>query len=76
MRRGGGCTSDCRILFVNSALYGSLMKRRGIVRAERVGTEVHYSLTDTRILEACHLTRDVLLQRLAQQASLVAPNSA
>src|SRR5215470_12084870 len=50
----------------------STMRQRGIVRTERVGNEVHYSLTDTRILEACHLTREVLLQRLAQQASLVA----
>jgi len=48
------------------------MRQRGIVRTERVGNEVHYSLTDTRILEACHLTREVLLQRLTQQASLVA----
>ena len=52
------------------------MRQRGIVRAERVGNEMHYSLTDTRILEACHLTREVLLQRLTQQASLVGPNLA
>lgn len=54
----------------------AIMRQRGIVRSERVGPEVHYSLTDTRILDACHITRDVLLQRLAQQASLVGPNSA
>src|SRR5215472_16448535 len=52
------------------------MRQRGIVRSEHVGSEMHYSLTDTRILEACHLTREVLLQRLAQQASLVESNSA
>ena len=50
----------------------AIMRQRGIVRGERVGGEVRYSLTDPRVLEACHLTREVLFQRLAQQASLVA----
>jgi DNA-binding transcriptional ArsR family regulator len=50
----------------------AIMRQRGIVCSERSGAEVRYSLTDPRILEACHITREVLLQRLAQQASLVA----
>jgi DNA-binding transcriptional ArsR family regulator len=50
----------------------AIMRQRGIVRGERVGGEVRYSLTDSRVLEACHITREVLFQRLAQQASLVA----
>jgi ArsR family transcriptional regulator len=48
----------------------ALMRQRGIVRAERVGTEVHYSLADPRILEACRITREILLQQLAQQGVL------
>src|ERR1700693_984313 len=51
----------------------TLMGPRGIVRTQRVGTEVYYSLADPRILEACRITRDVLLQQLTQQASLAAP---
>ena len=49
----------------------AIMRQRGIVRGERVGGEVRYSLNDPRVLEACHLTREVLFQRLARQASLV-----
>lgn len=48
----------------------AMLRQRGIVRAERVGTEMHYSLTDTRILEACRITREVLLQQLALQGTL------
>jgi len=48
----------------------ALLRQRGIVRAERVGTEVHYSLADPRILEACRITREILLQQLAQQGAL------
>jgi DNA-binding transcriptional ArsR family regulator len=51
----------------------AIMRQRGIVRTQRVGTEVHYSLADPRILQACHITREVLLQQLIQQASLAAP---
>jgi len=51
----------------------AIMHQRNIVRTDRVGTEVHYSLTDPGILEACRITREVLLQQLTQQASLAAP---
>jgi hypothetical protein len=48
----------------------ALLRQRGIVLAERVGNEMHYSLADARILEACHITREILLQQLAQQGTL------
>src|SRR5713226_3303063 len=51
----------------------TIMRQRGIVRTQRVGTEVHYRLADPRILEACRITREVLLQQLLQQASLAIP---
>ena len=50
----------------------AIMRKLGIVRTQRVGTEAHYSLADPRILEACCITRDVLLQQLTQQAGLAA----
>src|SRR5438876_2865543 len=31
----------------------AIMRKLGIVRTERQGTEIHYSLADPRILEAC-----------------------
>jgi ArsR family transcriptional regulator, virulence genes transcriptional regulator len=54
----------------------AVMRQRGIVRAERVGSEVHYSLASPRILEACHITRDILLQQLTQQGALASTFSA
>ena len=48
----------------------ALLRQRGIVRAERIGTEMHYSLADPRILEACRITREILLQQLARQGAL------
>jgi ArsR family transcriptional regulator len=51
----------------------TIMRQRGIVRTKRIGTEVHYQLANPRILEACHITREILLQQLVQQASLATP---
>ena len=48
----------------------ALLRQRGIVRAERMGNVVYYSLEDARILEACHITREILLQQLTQQGTL------
>lgn len=48
-----------------------VMRQRGIVTARRVGTEMHYTLSDARILDACRITRAVLLDRLARSGALV-----
>ncbi len=48
----------------------AVMRQRGMVVAERVGTEVHYSLADPRILDACHITRQMLIDRLRRQHAL------
>ena len=50
----------------------ALLRQRAIVRAERVSNVVYYSLADERILDACHITREILLQQLTQQGTLAA----
>ncbi len=48
----------------------AIMRGRGIVEAERVGVEMHYSLADSRILDACRATRQMLFDQLARQGNL------
>jgi ArsR family transcriptional regulator len=48
----------------------AILRQRGIVRAERAGNEAHYSIADQRILDACRITREMLLERLRRQAAL------
>ena len=50
----------------------AVLRQRGIVASTRVGVEMHYSLTDTRILDACRITRDMLLDQLKRQSHLAA----
>jgi ArsR family transcriptional regulator len=48
-----------------------ILRERGLVRAERQGPSVEYSLTDQRMVEALDLLRGVLRDRLAHRASLI-----
>ncbi len=44
----------------------ALLRTRGVVTPRRDGTNVYYSLTDIKIIEACDLVHEVLLNRLAK----------
>ena len=48
----------------------ALMRQRGILNCVRSGTEMHYSLADPRILDACRITRELLLDQLSKQGEL------
>ena len=47
-----------------------ILRERGLVRAERKGTSVYYSLADRRLIEALDLLRGVLASQLAADAEL------
>ena len=47
-----------------------VLREREMVRAERFGPAVQYSLTDPRIIEALDILRAVLASRLKSQAAL------
>ena len=48
-----------------------VLRGRGMVRAERQGQMVEYSLTDRRLVESLDLLRAVLRDGIAAQASLL-----
>ena len=48
----------------------SLLRSRGVVRPRRDGTNVYYSLTDPKIIEACDIIHQVLLNNLAKNREL------
>jgi DNA-binding transcriptional ArsR family regulator len=47
------------------------LRERGLVRAQRHGISVEYSLNDPRLIQALDLLRIVLRDRIADQASLI-----
>lgn len=47
-----------------------VLRERGLVVAIRDGQSMHYSLTDTRIIEALNLLRRIMADRLLDHATL------
>jgi ArsR family transcriptional regulator len=48
-----------------------MLRERGLVRAEREGVTVTYSLADERLIDALDLLRAVMRDRLTERAELV-----
>jgi ArsR family transcriptional regulator len=53
-----------------------VLRERELVHAERQGTAVCYSLTDTRIIEALDLMRSIVVSQLAAEVDLAQSLSA
>lgn len=48
-----------------------VLRERGMISAQRDGSQVIYSLTDERFLKALDLLREVMLDQMAQQAQFI-----
>ncbi len=59
----------------NVSQHLSLLRQRGIVETRREGTTVSYRLVYPEILEACALTRRILLRQLEAAHELVMPTA-
>lgn len=59
----------------NLSQHLSLMRQRGIVTARREGSNVFYSLSNPKIIQACDLMRQVLLEYLEAGAELAREQS-
>ena len=51
-----------------------VLRERGLIQAQRDGTQVIYSLADDRFIQALDLLREVMLDQLSQQADLIKQN--
>ncbi len=44
----------------------AILRNGGVVQARRKGVSIYYSLTNPRIVEACDISRQVLLEQVAR----------
>jgi DNA-binding transcriptional ArsR family regulator len=58
----------------NVSQHLAVMRQRGIVEARRQGLHVYYRLASPKVLQACQLMRQVLLEQIASRGELVAPD--
>lgn len=53
-----------------------VLRERGLIQAQKDGTQVIYYLTDDRFIQALDMLREVMLDQLSQQADLIKQNQA
>src|SRR3989304_5397947 len=54
----------------NVSQHLAVMRQRGIVDGRRCGTTIYYCLPNPKIIQACQLMREVLLEQLRDGARL------
>ena len=48
----------------------AILRHRGIVKARREGVSIYYSLTSPRIVDACDIVHEVLLEQVARNREM------
>ncbi len=56
----------------NVSQHLAVMRHRGIVQARRQGLNIYYRLTSPKIVQACELMREVLLEQVAGRTEALA----
>ncbi len=54
----------------NLSQHLSILREKGIVKTHRAGTTIYYSLSNTKIIKAFDIIREVLCERLAESNKL------
>ena len=68
-------TEALEISQANLSQHLSLMRQRGIVTTRREGLNIYYSLSNAKIIQACDLMRQVLLEHLEAGGELAREQS-
>jgi ArsR family transcriptional regulator len=55
----------------NVSQHLTVLRSRGIVATRREGTNIYYRIANPKIIRACDLIREVLVERATEQAELV-----
>jgi ArsR family transcriptional regulator len=74
LRSGEKAVGDLsRTLKISQAVVSSqlaILRQRGVVIPRREGTNVYYSLSDLKIIEACDLVHQVLLNQIQKNREM------
>jgi DNA-binding transcriptional ArsR family regulator len=60
----------------NISQHLALMRIKGLLVARREGTSIYYRIANSKIIRACELIREVLVEQAAEHAELVGAHMA
>ncbi len=55
----------------NVSQHLAVMRGKGVLKTRKVGTSIYYSVSNPKIVQACDLMRQVLLEQLKENEKLV-----
>ncbi len=55
----------------NVSQHLSVMRSKGVLKTRKVGTSIYYSVSNPKIVQACDLMRQVLMEQLKENERLV-----
>jgi len=56
----------------NLSQHMSILKSKGVVLTRREGINIYYRISNSKIIQACDLMREVLLEQLQEKGKMVA----
>jgi ArsR family transcriptional regulator len=56
----------------NLSQHMSVLKSKGVVFSRREGVNIYYRISNSKIIQACDLMREVLLEQLQEKGKMVA----
>ncbi len=66
----GEIAEKMNIRTANLSQHLSIMKTKGILKARRDGVHIYYSITNPKVVQACCLMKEVMMERLEEQGKL------
>ena len=67
----GKLSDKLKIKRPNLAQHLFVLKERGIIEVRRQGKNTFYRISDSRVIKACQLMRDVLMDQIRKKQSLL-----
>lgn len=55
----------------NVSQHLAVMRHRGILRTRRDGVNIYYSVSNTKVIQACILMREVLTEQMQEKSKLI-----
>ena len=56
---------------VNLSQHMSVLKAKGVIQTRRDGVNIYYRIANPKIIQACHLMREVLLEQFQEKGKFV-----
>ena len=66
----GELLNETKLLKANLSQHLSIMKNNGIIKARKEGLNVFYQISSPKVIKACDLMREVLIEQIKEKGEM------